>query len=257
MSSLENLKIKDTYSGLIKTENNTEVGLTSSRLTDGKGNQLPILLNEESITFDGDVDFTYANVIGLDLPAGATGPAGPVGATGPAGPVGATGSSGNVSFTSTISGNSVTGTTNETISRSVLIPANSFSAGDWIILREFSQKSGTSSTATTRVYLNTVNNLSGALLISTISVVPASNVSMNSIRNLMIKTTDGSGLGTLVINPTTSSSNYSDWVQTTTTSNTLTSVAINWSVDLYLIFTCQLGNGNDTMFNSGYSLSTI
>lgn len=254
MSSLENLKIKDTYPGLIKTENNTEVGLTASRLTDGKGNQLPIILNEESIAFDGDVDFTYANVIGLDLPVGptgSTGPAGPIGATGPAGP------SSNVSFTSTISGNSVTGTTNETISRSVLIPANSFSAGDWLILREFSQKSGTSGTATTRVYLNTVNNLSGALLISTISVVPAAAVSINSIRNLMIKTTNGSGSGTLVINPTTASSNYSDWVQTTTTSNTLTSVSINWGVDLYLIFTCQLANANDTIFNSGYSLSTI
>lgn len=227
MSSLQNQKIKNTYPGLIKTENNSAIGSTASRLTDGLGNNLPLTIDTEGVYFDGVVDFTGATVNGIS-------------------------GGGSVGFSSTISGSTITGSINETISRSVLIPANTFTNGDWIELRELTQKSGTSGTATTRVYLNTTNSLSNALIISTISIVPSAAVSINSIRNILVKSTNS-----LVINPTTSSSNYNDWTQTTTTSNTLTSVSIDWSVDQYLIFTAQLTNSGDSIFNSGYVFRKI
>lgn len=93
MASLTGQQINQTYEGLIKTENNDQVGATAVTLTDGVGNQLPIQVSTGGVNFpDGTVDFTGASVVGLSAPPGATG------ATGPSG-VGATGATGSIGFT--------------------------------------------------------------------------------------------------------------------------------------------------------------
>jgi trimeric autotransporter adhesin len=65
MSTLTNTKIKDTYSGLIKTADNLPVDATPKALEDGVGNALPIEVGTDRINFTDTVDFTGATVIGL------------------------------------------------------------------------------------------------------------------------------------------------------------------------------------------------
>jgi hypothetical protein len=65
MASLNGTKIKDTYPGLIKTDDNAAVGATEKQLTDGSGNAIPLTLGTAGVSFTGDVDFTSATVTGL------------------------------------------------------------------------------------------------------------------------------------------------------------------------------------------------
>lgn len=54
MSTLTGTKPKDTYRGLIKTEDNQGV-TTEKQLSDGDGNQLPIRVSPTGSKFTGDV----------------------------------------------------------------------------------------------------------------------------------------------------------------------------------------------------------
>jgi hypothetical protein len=65
MSTLTNTKIKDTYSGLIKTADNLPVDATPKALEDGVGNALPIEVGTDRINFTDTVDFSGATVTGL------------------------------------------------------------------------------------------------------------------------------------------------------------------------------------------------
>ncbi len=63
--SLFNRKIKDTYTGVIKTTDNTALTTTPKTLTDGLGNNLPISAGTSSIVYTGTQDFTGASMLGL------------------------------------------------------------------------------------------------------------------------------------------------------------------------------------------------
>lgn len=95
MAILTGTKIKDTYPGLIKTNDNGPLGLTASPLTDGLGNELPISLSSTETIFTGSVNFSGATVSGLSGLQGPQGPAG-VGSQGPQGPAGSNGTNGSV-----------------------------------------------------------------------------------------------------------------------------------------------------------------
>ena len=92
--SLTNKYINLTYPGLIKTEDNLPLNSDPKRLTDGVGNLLNISVATDATFFDGDIDFTYANVTGLNVPAGAQGAQGPQGEKGFQGNIGAQGPQG-------------------------------------------------------------------------------------------------------------------------------------------------------------------
>lgn len=49
MATLTSTKIKDTYAGLIKTNNNTAISATNQYLTDGQGNASPLSLGTENV----------------------------------------------------------------------------------------------------------------------------------------------------------------------------------------------------------------
>ena len=65
MASLTGNKIKDTYSGLIKTDDNAIVGATEKQITDGLGNAIPMTIGTGGVSFTGGADFTGATVTGL------------------------------------------------------------------------------------------------------------------------------------------------------------------------------------------------
>jgi hypothetical protein len=93
--NLTGKKIKDTYQGLIKTNDNGPLGATASPLSDGLGNELPLSLSLTETIFTGSVNFSGATVSGL---SGLQGPQGPIGAQGFQGPAGTNGVNGTQGF---------------------------------------------------------------------------------------------------------------------------------------------------------------
>ena len=55
MATLTNLKIKDTYDGLLKTSDNQPIDGTLKTLQDGLGNDLPIEVSTTEVNFTGTV----------------------------------------------------------------------------------------------------------------------------------------------------------------------------------------------------------
>jgi hypothetical protein len=140
---------------------------------------------------------------------------------------------------STIDGTIVTGTTVDTISTSLLIPANTFSGNGLLqFLSKNTRNVVGSAAATFRVYTNTSASLTGAILIAT------SGTSGTSFTfNQMIRTARINANTLTCINST--ATNGSDYVTNAIT----TSATFVTSVDNYLLFSCQLVNAADTAYN--------
>lgn len=137
-----------------------------------------------------------------------------------------------------------TGTVNNTLITSYLIPANTFSAGDWFQNFLFCEKVGTAGTNTVRTYVNTSASLSGATQLSTYNNV-ASNINFRIARWNNIK----SATETLLNVPTGNITARDTFANTSyTVSN------INWTVDQYFIIAFQLANSADTAYLKGMYL---
>jgi hypothetical protein len=140
---------------------------------------------------------------------------------------------------STVDGTIVIGTTTETISTSLLIPANTFSGNG---LLEFLSRNTRNviglSVVTFRVYTNTSSSLTGASLIAT-SLSSGGTLTFNqSIRTARINANTLTCLNASFPSGTDSIG-----------SAITTSVTFNTSVDNYLLFCCLTGNGQDTAYN--------
>jgi len=55
--------IGDTYPSLIKVGDNTPISSIMTPLTDGLGNELPMSMNDTTVNFTGNVDFTNATTV--------------------------------------------------------------------------------------------------------------------------------------------------------------------------------------------------
>ena len=133
-------------------------------------------------------------------------------------------------------GTVVTGTTAGTISQSILIPANTFtSAGGALEFMARYQKTGAAGNQSCSVYLNTVENFTGATIIAAFTLLNT-NVFVQGIRTARINS------NTLTIYPalTTQTSDY------VAVNLAQTSVAFNPAVDNYLLFVIQLSNAADS-----------
>lgn len=123
----------------------------------------------------------------------------------------------------------VTGTTTPTIIFSVLIPANTFQANDWITSRLFAKTTGTGGTEF-RVYLNTTAAVGGTI-IGTWSA--GANTAGLFERNFMITAIGSSGAIKYV--PHTGVSAY------TAQNVTAVSLTFNTTIDQYLVFVVANG----------------
>ena len=136
----------------------------------------------------------------------------------------------------------VTGTTANTYSAGVLVPAGTFVADDcpFVILRI--NKTGTNNTVTMRVYANTVNSISGTpILIGTWGAIPSTNRTFGMSRTMAIVTADGTGSGTTVISATTAL--QFDEANSTAAQSSL---AIDWTVDQYIVVAIQNTSAGDS-----------
>lgn len=142
-------------------------------------------------------------------------------------------------------GTTVTGTTANTITQSILIPANTLSANNSLELIARFSKTGTAGSGTYRLYFNTSNSLTGATLIASFYTIGtgATIVTHQNTRSFFY---DGTNLSN---NIAASTSSISDMIQQTISG---LSVAYTSSSAYYLIFAIQLSQTADSSVISGY-----
>lgn len=139
----------------------------------------------------------------------------------------------NNKFSYTDASNGITSVSNSnTLSKSVLIPANTLTNGS-LNIKGRSHKSGTGSFAWLIIYVNTTNSLSGASEIGRIN-----NASNNTVLRFSIDRTIPIKVGSffsLIINAIYG---YEE-----TITNNVSTVTIDWTVDQYIILAVQANGG--------------
>ena len=138
-------------------------------------------------------------------------------------------------------GTAVTGTVNNTLSKSLLVPANTLKAGSAAQFIARAAKTGTAGTIQLRLYWNTTASLTGAILLATTAANAASSLFSQMARWIPVEVANGTGNGTRMFTPTTFA--VSDFGVSTAAISTL---ALDWTVDSYLICAIQNGSTLDT-----------
>jgi len=137
-------------------------------------------------------------------------------------------------------GTAVTGTTANTYSKGLLIPANSRGANQAPQIDCNVTKTGAAGNLTLRFYWNTTNDLAGTpILIGTSATAAALGFTISRV--LSIEVAAGTGNGTKVQAATVALS--SSWGAITTTASIL---AIDWTADGYLICAVQNASAADS-----------
>jgi hypothetical protein len=135
---------------------------------------------------------------------------------------------------SATNGTAVTGTTNDTLSQSLLIRANTFTGNGMLEILARSFKTGSAGNQSLRAYTNTSASLTGATLIATF-MAASSQVLPQGIRTFRINSNTLSGTFA-------STSGNSDYVA----ANGKSSATFNTTVDNYIIISIQLTNAADS-----------
>lgn len=137
-----------------------------------------------------------------------------------------------------------TGTLSNTLITSYLIPANTFSAGDWFQQFHFTEKVGTAGTNIIRTYVNTSASLVGATQLTALNNT-ATTLNYRMVRWNSIK----SATETILMGPIASITARD------TASNAVYTVSnIDWTVNQYFIIAFQLSNAADTAYLKGMYL---
>lgn len=142
----------------------------------------------------------------------------------------------------------ITGTINNTIIRSQLIPAGTLMATDNIFFQSVWSKAVTTGTMTESIYFNTINSLSGATAVAVNGSATTDRYS-NMIRTMVFR----NSLSSQYIFPSNAGA-VLDFIRTSTAGTSLT---INFAVDQYLIYAMQLTNSGDTVTNEMFSAEII
>ena len=139
-----------------------------------------------------------------------------------------------------------TSTANITLSHSQLIPANTFAVGNIIRIYNRMRAIGIGAAKTQRIYINSINDLTGALLVATYTA--GSNVTIQGMkRDLVIKSIINTEVFASAVAIATDDS----------ASNTFTNLIIDWTTDKYIIFSNQRGSAADTLVSSSYLIEKL
>jgi hypothetical protein len=142
---------------------------------------------------------------------------------------------------------SITGTTANTLTRSILIPAGTIvdQPGTTAELTARAIKTGVAGIATLRVYVNTTDSLSGATLLATGAVATGADLFQQLERTMFI---GKNPINTKVLSTTTGL--YSDNDRSTSES----SIVIDWTAPQYIILAVQNASTLDTSIGTGLIL---
>jgi len=150
-----------------------------------------------------------------------------------------------LNYKSTTDG-TATSTNNITLSHSVLIPAGTFTTGNIIRIHNRMRATGIGAAKTQRIYVNSTNDLTGALLIATNT--SGSNVLIQGMkRDLVIKSASVTEVFASTVAIASDDS----------ASNTLTNLSIDWTTNQYIIFTNQRGSSGDVLLSSSYLIERL
>lgn len=137
---------------------------------------------------------------------------------------------------------SITSTTSNTLTGSVLIPANTLNTSTQYVaeLTARALKNGTAGITTLRVYINTTSSLSGATLLATGGTSTSADIFQQVSRVLLIPSYTG------IVDPTAAI--YSDDSRFTITETKVNS--IDWTIDQYVILAVQNASTADSTIGS-------
>jgi hypothetical protein len=150
-------------------------------------------------------------------------------------------------YKSTTDGAASSGTAN-TFSQSVLVPANSVVAGSVLEFKLRGRKTGAANTYTIRIYANSANNLTGAVLLGVYVGGQTGAFGQQMIRTGVVKnaTTNTEMMSTAVTNVATDYQN-----------TTFSTIAVDWTTDKYIIGAVQNTNATDSSLISLISMTII
>lgn len=147
------------------------------------------------------------------------------------------------SYIDTTNGALSSGASN-TLSKSVLIPANTLTSG-LLNIKGRSIKTGTASFGWLNIYVNTVNSMSGAVQIGQMNNASNNTVLNWSIeRNIPIKS---GSFTAFIVNSTVGSENV--------ITNNISTVTIDWTVDQYIILAVQANSGAESLRANFFSVN--
>jgi hypothetical protein len=149
-------------------------------------------------------------------------------------------------YKSTTDGATSSGTSN-TFSQGVLVPANSVVLGNVLEFKLRSRKTGANALYTIRIYANSANNLTGAVLLGTYSGGAAQAIGQQMIRTGAVK---NATTNTEMLLATTS-------LATDFANSTFSAIAIDWTTDKYIIGAVQNNNATDSSLISLISMTII
>ena len=149
-------------------------------------------------------------------------------------------------YKSTTDGAASSGTAN-TFSQSFLVTGNSVALGNILEFKLRSRKTGALGVYTIRLYANSVNNLTGAVLLGTYSGGAAAAIGQQMVRTAAIKNIT---TNTEMLLGTTS-------LATDFANSTFSSIAVDWTSDKYIIGAVQNTNATDSSLISLISMTII
>ena len=127
---------------------------------------------------------------------------------------------------------------------SIFVPANTFKTFDVVKLESFVKKTGTNAVSNVKLYWNDTDDLTTPVQICQ-NVVSATITAILLIRRLSIMVSDGSGNGTNVLLNTVNVNQ--DYIYTAALTTIPSSLAINWTVDSYIILAGDVDNAADNI----------
>ena len=138
-------------------------------------------------------------------------------------------------------GTAVTGTTSGTLTKSILIPANTVGVGDVLYIKARARKTGTAGTLVVRMYINTSAAIGGSL-IATSATNAATTVYHQYARTAVVKTTT---------NTETMAGNFNvNADDNIVSSATVSANNIDWTVNQYLVIAHTNASAADSSVNS-------
>ena len=129
---------------------------------------------------------------------------------------------------------------------SIFVPANTFKTFDVVKLESFVKKTGTAAVSNVRLYWNNTDDLTTPVQIAENIGVAATITAILFVRRLSIMVSDGSGNGTnVLLNTVDTTQDYISGASTVTA--TPSSLAINWTVDSYIILAGDVDDAADNI----------
>ena len=128
---------------------------------------------------------------------------------------------------------------------SIFVPANTFKTFDVVKLESFVKKTGTNAVSNVRLYWNNTDDLTTPVQIAENIGVTATVTAILFVRRLSIMVSDGSGNGTNVLLNTVDINQ--DYIVNSALTTTPSSLAINWTVDSYIVLAGDVDNASDIL----------